>query len=139
MKTEIKIILLCMIVVTAVLCWDSIAAYFRDMTPMQIVEFFWMVTVKATVLAICAWLASTVPHIVRPWIKMAKRISRRQSWRPGPNAQWESQTPRMPRMTAEQKFMLLLARMQQNGQMRQPRPPAMPMQNLQDPELRIKF
>lgn len=118
MRTEIKIILMIMIVVTLALFWDDALAAVAGMTPLEVAEFLWMVTVKATVLAICAWLASTVPHVVGPWLKLVKR-SQRRAWRSGPNANWQK-APKMPKLTAEERMMMMLYKMQQGTGRQQP-------------------
>lgn len=113
MRTEVKVVLVLMIIGTLALFWDDVLAAVNGMTPLEAAEFIWMVTVKSTVLAICAWLASTVPHIVKPWLKLVKR-RQRQAWRSGPNAQWKQhqQTPKMPKWNSTERALLLWSRLQ---------------------------
>lgn len=113
MRTEVKIILIFLIVGTLALFWSDVLAAVKGMTPLEVAEFLWMVTVKATVLAICAWLASTVPSAVKPWLRLVKR-RQRQAWRSGPNAQWKQhqQGPKMPRLNSTERALLLLSKLQ---------------------------
>jgi hypothetical protein len=126
MRTEIKILLITMAIVTLTIYWRDVLAAVDGMTPLEIAEFLWMVTVKATVLAILAWIASTLPHIIKPWLRLFRRRGR-QAWRSGPNAQWqktqEPRLPRLPRLTAEQKFWLMMARANQGNAARTKRMP----------------
>lgn len=100
----------------AAVYWEPIAASFDGMTPLDGLQTITAFFIKWAVIGLCVWAVSTIPDVVKPWLRMLRRNAR--SWRPGPNARWQgnsSAQPRMPRLTAEQRFLMLLARMNQQG------------------------
>lgn len=112
-RSEIMIVLGLVLVVAAVLFWDQVMAIFAGMTPLEAMQTIVQYVLHVTVITIFGFLIFGLPEIARPWIKMLKRTPKR--WRSGPNAKWEK-TPRMPKLTAEQRTLLLLQQLQ-NGRM----------------------
>jgi len=119
MKKDLLALCAVVLIVGAVLFYDQIINIFRGMSPLEAMQTIWTFVLHIAVGTIFAYVIFGLPEIVKPWLKTMRR-----RWKNGPNARWKNnQQPqtnvRMPRLTAEQKFLLLLAKMN-NGQ----RPPA---------------
>jgi len=120
-RNEIMIVLGLVLVVAAVLFWDQVMATFAGMTPLEAMQTIVQYILHVTVITIFGFLIFGLPEIVKPWIKMLKRSPRR--WRSGPNAQWQK-APRMPKLTAEQRTLLLLQQLQNGRMPKQATPPS---------------
>ena len=123
MKKEHLIILGMTALGGAALFFDDALAFFAGMSPLEAVKTIFTFILHVAVGTIAATVALGLPKIVRPWLKMLKR-RQRQAWRAGPNAQWRVQTPKM-RLTAEERALMLLAKLQGMGRRDlPPRPPS---------------
>lgn len=130
------IVLGLVLLVAAILFWDQIAAIFAGMTPLEAMQTIVQYILHVTVITIFGFLIFGLPEIIRPWIKMLKRGPKQ--WRSGPNAKWQKK-PRLPKLTAEERILLLLQQMQNS---RTPRPPSAQPREAQgsnDAPLDLKF
>lgn len=113
-KKEYLLVLGLVAVIGGLLFFDQVMAVFQGMTPLDAIQTIWQFILHVTVGTIFAYLIIGLPEIVKPWVRMLRR--RRRIWRAGPDARGESQnTPRMPRLTAEQRTILLLQQLQNGG------------------------
>lgn len=135
MKREVMIVLGLVLVAAAVLFWDQIMSAFAGMTPLEAMQTIVQYILHVTVITIFGFLIFGLPEIVKPWIKMLKRAPKR--WRSGPNAQWQK-APRMPKLTAEQRTLLLLQQLQNGRMPRQTTPPSN-MHEKDEQPLDLKF
>jgi hypothetical protein len=117
-RNEIMMVGGLVLVAGAILFWDQVKTLFTGMTPLEAMQTIVQYILHVTVITIVGFLIFGLPEIVEPWIKMAKRYGKQSSrrWKGGPNAHWQARTPKMPRLTQEQRFMLWLQQMQ-NGRM----------------------
>ena len=111
MKKEFLFMLAFIAIAGAALFLDQALAALRGMNPLEMIQAIWTFILHVTVGTICATVIFGLPKIVQPWLKTFrwKQRQARRHWQAGPNAQWK-QTPRMPRLTAEQKFFLMMTR-----------------------------
>jgi hypothetical protein len=135
MKREVMIVLGLVLVAAAVLFWDQIMSAFAGMTPLEAMQTIVQYILHVTVITIFGFLIFGLPEIVKPWIEMLKRAPKR--WRSGPNAQWQK-APRMPKLTAEQRTLLLLQQLQNGRTPRQTTPPSNMYEKDEQP-LDLKF
>lgn len=97
----------------AAVFWQDIAAVFAGMSPLDALKTIATYLLHLAVGTVAAVVIFGLPKIIQPWVRYFKR-HQRSKWRGGPNAQWQPKHPRMPRLTAEQKFWLMMARANQN-------------------------
>lgn len=142
MKKPVFIFLIIIGLVGTIVFWDSIKVLMVGMSPVEMVQFVWSGALHVAVVTICMYALYTLPEIVKPLMRTFrwKQRQARKHWKVGPDAQWKAQAPRMPRMTAEQKFFLMMA--QANGK-RFPNParrnaPTPPSES-HESQLRIKL
>lgn len=134
-RSEIMIVLGLVLVVGAVLFWDQVMDTFSGMSPLEAMQTIVQYILHVTVITIFGFLIFGLPEIAKPWIRMLKRTPKR--WRSGPNAQWQRK-PRMPKMTAEQRTLLLLQQLQNGRVPKQATPPSTTQGQNENP-LDLKF
>jgi len=123
MKKEYLLIFLAIALIGGILSWEPILAYFGGMSPMEAMQTIWTFVLRVTVGTILAYAAYTLPEIVKPWLKMLKEKQKqaRRKWRSGPDGLWRRRTPGhgesapATRWTAEERALLLLARLNGRG------------------------
>lgn len=125
-RSELIILLGLVLVVAAVLFWDQVKDIFAGMTPLEAMQTVVQYILHVVVITIFGYVIFGLPAILKPWLKMLRRSPRR--WRSGPNAQWQK-APRMPKLTAEQRTLLLLQQLQNGRMPRQATPPSSTQQN----------
>ena len=138
MKKEMPFVLAMIALAGVILFWDHVWAYFSAMTPMEGLQTIAAFCVKWTVIGVCVWAATTLPEVVKPWMKIWKKQAR---WRAGPGANWRRQGTQTrssaPRLTNDQKFMMMMSRMNQGGGRSRPIQPQ--MLDEQDDDLHLDF
>lgn len=122
----------------AAIFWEDVAAYFRGMSPLEAVKIITTYLLHLAVGTVAAVVIFGLPKIIQPWMRYFKR-HQKNKWRSGPNAQWQQRPPRMPRLTAEQKFWLMMARANQAGGRQSARPNPRPLPQGEGEKLNIKW
>ena len=124
MKKDILIFLGLIAMAGIVIFIDPIWKYFSTMGPLEAIQQIFTFILHVVIVTICVYVVTTLPEIVKPWMKVLKL---RAKWESGPNAHWRrpgepATKVSSPRLTNDQKFMMMLMKMSQPG-----RPSARPL------------
>ena len=66
------------LLVGALIFWRDVIALFAGMTPLEALQQIANYLLHVTVVTVCVWAATTLPELVKPWVRMLRKAGRRR-------------------------------------------------------------